>query len=802
MGNRWSGRVRSGVDSGRSRRAGRPLRVACCGLMPLALLPTVLVGLPAVAGATATPDHVRLGRAPRIPRDAAAGSALPSAAPLDVDVILQPRDPAALAAYATAVSTPGSASYRQVLSEPQFVHRFGPLPDAVASVTRALTDSGLHPGPVSANDLSIPVRATAGQLTAAFSTGFKRYRLHGGRVAYANTAAPQVVGSIAPYVQGLVGLDDLTLAVPVSRPAAAVRSHGAAAPHVATGGPQPCSTAVHDGVSDSSYTTDQVAAAYGVPHLYGQGDLGSGQTVALYELQGYGVADIATYQSCYGTSTTVTPVDVDGGPTARSGVGEADVDIEEVLGLAPQVHIQVYQGPNSSSGGYDTYSSIVSADTAQVVSTSWGLCEPFEGSAAAQAESTLFQEAAVQGQSVLAASGDEGSEDCLSKGYADDTLAVDDPASQPFVTGVGGTSWSAPGPPRVESAWNDGPTCCWGSGGGGISTLWTMPAYQVQAGSLGVVNPRSSGTPCAASSGSYCREVPDVSALAGPFPYLNYVGGSWGSWGGTSLAAPLWASIIALTNASASCGGQDVGFANPALYAAAASAPAAFNDVTTGDNDLTGMNGGAFPAGAGYDMATGLGTPNGAVLPAALCAGLTPSPVSVQNPGNQTGDLGAPVALQVEASDATAHQTLTYGSFGLPPGLSIAPKSGLITGRPTASGTFSAVVTAEDGNGATGSTSFSWSIELAITSAARATAVAGQPFSFTITATGVPTSIKLSGKPPKGIKFHPAGNGTASLAGTAKAKDAPGTYPLVITATFGKGKTAQVVTQPFTLTLS
>jgi subtilase family serine protease len=776
--------------------------VACAGLVPLALLPTALLGVAGVAGATAVPAHVRLGRAPHVPRDAAAVSPLPSTTPLDVDVILQPSDPAALAAYATGVSTPGSTSYRQVLSEPQFVHRFGPAPDAIAAVTRALTGSGLHPGPVSANDLSIPVQATAGQLATAFATGFKRYRLHGGRLAYANTAPPQVLGSIAPYVQGVVGLDDVNVATPASRPAPAAAGGSGLAPQVVTGGPQPCATAVHDAATDSSYTTDQLASAYGFSHLYSQGDLGLGQTVALYELQGYGTSDIAAYQSCYGTSTAVTPVTVDGGPTARSGVGEADVDIEEVLSLAPQVHILVYQGPNNSTGGYDTYNSIVAQDTARVVSTSWGLCEPFEGSAEAQAENALFEEAAVQGQSVLAATGDEGSEDCLGKSYANDVLAVDDPASQPFVTGVGGTSWSAAGSPPAESAWNDGPTCCWGSGGGGISALWTMPSYQVGAGAPGVVNTRSSGTPCAAAAGSYCREVPDVSALAGPFPYLNYVSGSWGSWGGTSLAAPLWASMIALTNASAACGGQDVGFANPALYSAAAADPAAFNDVTTGDNDLSGMNGGAFPAGPGYDMATGLGTPNGAALPATLCAGITPSSVVVEDPGNQTTDLGTPVVLQVVASDATKHQTLTYGSFGLPPGLSIGPASGLITGTPTTSGTYSAVVTAEDGKGSIGATSFSWSIQLAITSPASATAVIGKPFSFTITATGVPTSMKVIGKPPKGIKFHSAGNGTATLAGTAKAKDVAGQYPLVIQASFGKGKTAKVITQWFALTLS
>jgi kumamolisin len=260
--------------------------------------------------------------------------------------------------------------------------------------------------------------------------------------------------------------------------------------------------------------------------------------------------------------------------------------------------------------------------------------------------------------------------------------------------------------------------------------------------------------------------------------------------------------MIALTDASESCGGQDVGFANPALYAAATADPAAFNDITTGNNDLTGMNGGAFPAGPGYDMATGLGTPDGAALPGALCAGITPSPVVVTNPGNRTTDLGVPVTLPVQATDATSHQTLTYGSFGLPPGLSIAPSSGLITGTPTAAGTYSSVVTAEDGNGATGSASFTWSIALAITSADSATAAIGTPFSFTITATGVPRTIKLAGKPPSGIKFHSAGNGTAILAGTAKTRDTTGQYPLVITATFGKGKTATVITQSFTLTLT
>src|SRR5581483_11910365 len=201
---------------------------------------------------------------------------------------------------------------------------------------------------------------------------------------------------------------------------------------------------------------------------------------------------------------------------------------------------------------------------------------------------------------------------------------VDDPASQPFVTGVGGTRVNALGPRPSETVWNDGVAT--GASGGGISTFWKMPDYQTEApSSLHVINGGSSGSPCGASSGD-CREVPDVSADASPSTgYVIYWNGSgsaglgapqgWQVVGGTSGAAPAWAALIALTNASGTCAGTPIGFANPALYNAAGSAYAAdFNDVTSGNNDMTGINGGQFAAAPGYDMATGLGTPNGAAL--------------------------------------------------------------------------------------------------------------------------------------------------------------------------------------------
>ena len=798
MGNRRPRQSASGT--GGRRRAPRSAALVAAGLVVAGLLSPVAAGS---AGASGAPAKVRLGSPPEPPAGAAAVSGLTPAATLSVDVVLQPRDPAALTAYAQAVSTPGTALYRHYVTEPQFVARFGPTRGTIQSVKQALVDAGLHPGPVATNDLSIPVKATAAQLSSAFATGFRRYRLVGGRIAYANTAAPQVAGSVAADVQTVVGLDDLGLAQPAGRQSSAggVPAASGPAPAAGTGGPVPCKTASTDAAEQGSYTANRVGTAYGFPSLYKQGDLGSGQAVALYELQGFGSSDITTYRSCFKTATSVTTVNVDGGPLSGSGVGEADVDIEQVMSLAPDVHVLVYQGPNNGAGGYDTYNSIITQDEAKVVSTSWGLCEQFTGSAAAKAESTLFKEAAAQGQSVVAASGDEGSEDCLGDDGSYDSQAVDDPASQPFVTGAGGTSWTALGSRPTESAWNEGPTCCWGAGGGGVSRLWVMPYYQQHTGAPGVIGADSSRAPCYAPVGGYCREVPDVSALAGPYPYLDYVSGSWGSWGGTSLSAPLWASLIALADASNSCMGKEIGFANPILYRVAASDPTAFNDVTVGDNDLTGKLKGKYPATTGYDMATGLGTPNAAVLPDALCGRAAADPVSVKVPATQHTHYATAATLQIRASDTTAGQKLTYRAIGLPPGMSISSTTGLIHGTPTTWGTYAPYVSVRNASGAGASASFSWVVSVAITSATHATATIGKSFSFTVRATGVANRFTVSPKPPAGLRFKNLGNGTATLSGVPSAQSVAKKYPLVFEATFGTLKAPESVSQSFTLTL-
>src|SRR5207248_5335274 len=178
--------------------------------------------------------------------------------------------------------------------------------------------------------------------------------------------------------------------------------------------------------------------------------------VGLSELEPYSPSDIAAYQSCYGTHAQVTNVQVDGGAGSGPGVGEAALDIEQSIGLAPEANFVVYEAPNSSSwspgsGFYDNWNAIVSQDRVRVISASWGQCEPLESASDAAAENTLFQEAAAQGQAIVSAAGDDGSKDCNSETVLPDPqLAVDDPSSQPFVTGVGGTTLTSRGPRPTE----------------------------------------------------------------------------------------------------------------------------------------------------------------------------------------------------------------------------------------------------------------------------------------------------------------------------------------------------------------
>lgn len=756
------------------------------------LLLTVFLIVP--PGSASISPSVRLGSVARWPAGARLAGAVPSSTALHLAVTLRPRDATGLAAYAAAVSTPGSSVFHRYLSVAQFARRFGASARQIAAVKRSLRAHGLRPGRVSANGLAISVAGSAGAVTHAFSVSLDRLKLPGGRTAFANRQAPLLDRSVVSAVQGVVGLEDASAPQPLALQRLSRRAGVSVAPRVVTGGTQPCAGARSAAASrPTTYTADQVASTYGFSGLYAAGDKGAGQTIALYELEASLPSDVAAYQRCYGTSAAVSYRTVDGGPAPldvsnEDGL-ETALDIDGVIGLAPRAKVLVYQGPNDGSGSYDTYSAIITQNQARVISTSWGACEADIGSQA-QAEATLFQEAAVQGQTVLAAAGDTGAEGCNGDTpYATSgQLAVGDPASQPDVTSVGGTSLRL-APPRTETVWRNS----YGASGGGVSSVWPMPSYQAGApAALNVIGPDSSSAPCQTVSG-YCRQVPDVSADGDPGTgLLAYYAGGWSTVGGTSADAPLWAALIALVNAQPACAGVPLGFANPALYRAAARAYTAdFHDVLRGNNDLTQTNGGLYPAAAGYDMASGLGTPVASALARTLC----PPKLTVTNPGTRANMVGSAPRLYVHAT-TNSGAAVRYSASGLPRGLAINPSTGLISGKPSAAGNYSVTLSAAV-PGASASARFSWAItglpgvthasltgiatgrpRLAFTLGAganattRAVAITLPPgLTFTAGATALPQADVLAGASGAGVGFSPSlsqGRLTLTLAAGAR----------------------------------
>jgi subtilase family serine protease len=571
------------------------------------------------ASATARPE---LLVASRLPLGATPLGALPPTRRLAIDVVLRPVDAAALASTIAAVTTPGSASYRHYLTAAQFAARFGADSSEIALVDATLAGAGFHRLTVATDHLVLGFSATAAQVERAFSTTISRVRLASGTVGFANTTAIHVPAPLSGLVSSITGLDSLDTPAPADLQVVARAAHptaalgGAPARVVAHGVPTATGSCAATIASlGSAITTTSLATAYGYTNVYATGDLGAGATVALIEFAPYVASDVATYDSCFGISSPVSAETVDGGSQASSsGEVEADLDVEDVQGLAPLATVVAYEGSDASDTGVlDTYTAAVDNPAVSVISTSWGGCEAGSDANLLTGEATVLEQAVVLGKSVVAASGDSGSEDCYEalRGAAGRALAVDDPASQPDVTGVGGTTISAIGPRPTETVWNSGG----GGGGGGVSSVWAMPAYQSEApAALGVVNSHSS---CPSAAGD-CREVPDVSADAGN-PVAFYTpasgrggGSSWSGVEGTSVAAPTWAALFALADESVACGGTALGFANPALYAVAGGSgyASAFNDITSGDNDVLGTNGGLYPAGPGYDLASGLGTPN------------------------------------------------------------------------------------------------------------------------------------------------------------------------------------------------
>jgi subtilase family serine protease len=656
-------------------------RTSPARLISLATTLTITAGafIAAAAPASAAVSGAalrRLGPPPVIPKSAAFVGRTPASDTIHFDLVLTPRDPAGLQSFALAVSTPGSPDRGRFLTVRQFAARFGQTSSAIHAADGALREIGLKPGPAMANGLVIPVSTTVGQAAESLHTQFADYRLSSGRVAFANTSAPQLPASLGQLTTAVIGLNDLVTSAirPTGDPAGGQNLSSSPAQSSQPAAPAACKAASKAASKTHGWTYPKLAAAYSINSLYKQKHFGAGTRIALFELDPWSGSDITSFQQCYHTKVKVSSVKVDGGGGKGAGQGEAALDIETAIALAPKAGITVYDAPGSNYplSMVDELTKMFDDDSAQIVSMSYGLCESVVQSAApglVASENVLFEQAAAEGMSVFVASGDTGSEGCYRVSHST-SLAVLDPASQPFVTAVGGTDLQSAGSPPKERVWNEGVASGAGAGGGGISGDWAMPAWQ---SGPGVVNSYSSGTPCAASTGD-CREVPDVSASADPdHGYIIRWTGKWIPIGGTSAAAPLWAAMLSDIE-SAHSPVYRAGFLNPLLYSAAATAATSFHDISAGNNDYTGSNSGAYPATTAYDMGSGLGSPKAAGLEADINAAnsliaFTDAPGTNSPPGH----LGT---FKMKAFGAPCTAGTNYGVISAPTGtISLSPQS-------------------------------------------------------------------------------------------------------------------------------
>jgi len=707
-------RLRSSEGESRSR--------VFVGLMfgLLAVAGTVFA-VAAPAGASSASRFVQVQRAAQAPIDGTALGAPSASSAQSGFVVLKPRNNAALHSFIAGVTTPHSATYHQYLRAGQFRGQFGPAASTINTVSAQLRADGFKVGTVSSDGLMISFSGTTAQVESSFNTHLERYKTQAGVTGQLATSAVELPASIASGVAAVLGLDTLmhpeaSLIRPpksayANYPAAktaVIAHHPSGAPNpgidttdaacvAADGGSNPTEAAAQFG----GLTDDQIANAYGAFGEYNAGDFGQGVHIAVYELEPFELSDLQTFDECYfgdaqaatmsgaGTSGTgnVTIDPVDGGQPAGPGSGESILDVEDVSAIAPGADVDVYEAPNTVAGGIDEYSQIVNNDTDQIVTSSWGFCEQDEElyePGAQEAENYIFEQAAAQGQTVLNAAGDTGDDTCneirsVPPPADQNPLSLDDPASQPYVVSVGGTTLQDADPADFdETVWNDGAN--WGGGGGGISQSWAMPSWQADslvpgigaaepggadwdsandvesnAASLGISDKNwptgfCQGTVSGATSSTPCRVTPDVSAEADEFTGAitiysasfasSFTPSGWITIGGTSSATPIWAAMLALVDESSGCssiapstGGTGIGFATPLLYSLASDPTtyaASFHDITVGDNDVYGFdNGKVFPAHTGYSMAAGLGSPEltspsgGAGLAADLCALVT-----------------------------------------------------------------------------------------------------------------------------------------------------------------------------------
>ena len=515
----------------------------------------------------------------------------------------------------------------------------------------------------------------------------------------------------------------------------------------------------------NGYGPSQFQSAYGLTAASSSD--GSGTTVAVVDAYNDPTAasDLATYRSAAGlpalTSGQFTVYNQNGqtsplpatAPASDDWTLEESLDVDMVSAICPLCKIDLVEADNDTGNGlFVAESSAATTLGAKYISNSWG------GSETSSDTSMDSQYFGVSGVVYTASAGDSG--------YSGGVIY---PATSPHVVSVGGTSLTTASNSRgwTESVWNTSSTEGTGSG---CSAFEPQPSWQA---SLSVIT-------------SVCsdRVDNDVAADADPntgaavYDTTNGNGG-WEEVGGTSESSPMIAAVFALAGNNGNGGNN----AADSIYTHTSN----LYDVTSGSNGSCSSSI-LCTAKTGYDGPTGWGTPNG--LTAFQTNGSTSgNTVTVTNPGNQTGTVGTAVSLQVSASDSASGQTLTYSATGLPAGLSINSSTGLISGTPTTAGTSDVTVAAKDTTGASGSASFTWTINSAtgnkvtVTNPGNQTGTVGTAVSLQISASdsasGQTLTYSATGLP-AGLSISATGliTGTPTTAGsssvTVTAKDTTG----------------------------
>ncbi|AND69423.1 hypothetical protein ATSB10_19690 [Dyella thiooxydans] len=480
--------------------------------------------------------------------------AVPASQPMHIEVALKLRNTGQLHAFIAQTHALGVMATRPVMSRAQFRSQHSPTDAQAQAVAAYLTRAGFTHVNIAPNNMLVSGDATADVVKAAFNTSFERVRTRHGREGFINTGDVSIPNALKSSVLSVIGLQD------------------AHVPHTfvqysTQSGLQPQAVTGHN--------PTEFASIYG-----GSGaPTASGVTVGIIT-QGklsQVVTDLNTFTSNNGLPTvSTTTVNTNGTSTDTSGLGEWDLDSQDIVGMAGgQIGgLIFYNIPTLSNANLTAdINKVVSDNAVKIINVSLGECETSaQGDGSAAAQDQAFQQAVAQGQTFSISTGDSGADECGTGGTTPSW-----PAASQYVIAVAGTKLDASTTTwNSEVVWNE-LSINEGATGGSESTFEPKPSWQTLW------------------SGTH-RGVADVAFDGDPQSGSKViVQGATQQIGGTSLAAPLfagfWARVIAAK-------GSSVGFAGPILYGLPASD---FHDVTSGNNS-------GESAGPGYDLASGRGS--------------------------------------------------------------------------------------------------------------------------------------------------------------------------------------------------